>query len=337
MLFPNLELEIRRPAEMTEEDTLYFERFKSEAMRRVGSELASLFGALHNLDPAHVALAEMARIKPFRHNQVRANLKNYDKATMDKLKGLLDTGYQAIESAFLAFMLPSAEEQAERVLHKHVTLLRDFLGDDDPGTLNAINIHGLLLADRGEYNKAETLLHEVLQTRRETLGDDHGDTRISLGRVVELRKARVQAKKRERAAAREREAEAAAATKWRSKWQWALQRVLREEREHKRKTAENAAESEERRRVRARAEEAKQSKAEKPLSLPGPSGPAPKTAWAEETPGASARAKRKGKKAIAREAIEEHKQHLEEKEVLRKAQLEERNEALRKSRELGGH
>ena len=53
MLFPNLELEIRRPAEMTEEDTLYFERFKSEAIERV---------ALHNLDPAHVAL-EMARIK----------------------------------------------------------------------------------------------------------------------------------------------------------------------------------------------------------------------------------------------------------------------------------
>ena len=192
-------------------------------------------------------------------------------------------------------MLPSAEEQAERVLHKHVTLLRDFLGDDDPGTLNAINIHGLLLADRGEYNKAETLLHEVLQTRRETLGDDHGDTRISLGRVVELRKARVQAKKRARRPG-------SARPRLRPCDQVALEvavgpRVL--EREHKRKTAENAAESEERRRVRARAEEAKQSKAEKPLSL-GPERPCAedgmggRDAW-RQRPAPSARAGRRSR------------------------------------------
>ena len=102
-------------------------------------------------------------------------------------------------------------------------------------------------------------------------------------------------------------------------------------------TAENAAESDERRRVRAGADEAKQSKVEKPLSLPGPSGPAPKTAWAVETPSVSARAKREGKKKIAHEAIEEHKQRLEEKEELRKAQVAEQLQALRLSRELGGH
>ena len=91
-------------------------------------------------------------------------------------------------------------------------------------------------------------MHEVWERRRKTLGDDDLGARVDL--LVRLRRAytRTREQARPMVIAMVR---AGPAIKWRSKWQWAVRRVIRQlirqEREHKRKTAENMAESEERR------------------------------------------------------------------------------------------
>ena len=47
---------------------------------------------------------------------------------------------------------------------------------------------GLLLQDQGKYDEAEPLLREALKVRRETLGDRHPDTLISINNLGMLLK-----------------------------------------------------------------------------------------------------------------------------------------------------
>jgi hypothetical protein len=99
----------------------------------------------------------------------------------------------------------------------------------------------------------------------------------------------------------------------RKRWQWAIRRVILENKESARRTAANKAKSEARRRMRAAINEEKARKAKEwePSALPGIAPAVGK--WAEEDPGESVRARARGKKAEA---------------------LEERKEAIRKQREV---
>lgn len=121
------------------------------------------------------------------------------------------------------------------------------------------------------------------------------------------------------------------------RWQWAIQRQIKLNRHDKEATAKNKAASEERARVRAAAEAAKAAKKPAPFTPAGPSGPAPKPPeMPAEAPTGSQKAKQKGKKAISQENGLRHGEDLRAREELRQIQQEERAEARRKGKEIGG-
>ena len=121
-------------------------------------------------------------------------------------------------------------------------------------------------------------------------------------------------------------------------WQRVIKRQIKFDRANKEKTAKNKLESEKRLCVRAAAEAARAAKPPKPYSQPGRSGPAPKAAFvAQEVPGESARCKKRGESAIAKEKILAHRHALVEKEEMRRAQEDEKRYWRRKAFEIGGH
>ncbi len=65
---------------------------------------------------------------------------------------------------------------AETLLVDSHAALRDELGDDDPTTLKALDTVAYLRAEAGEADLSYRLRQEVLERRRENLGEDHPDT-----------------------------------------------------------------------------------------------------------------------------------------------------------------
>jgi len=47
--------------------------------------------------------------------------------------------------------------------------------------------YGSTLARQGEYEQADQLLSEALSKRRKLLGNDHGDTQVSMENLASLR------------------------------------------------------------------------------------------------------------------------------------------------------
>ncbi len=68
---------------------------------------------------------------------------------------------------------------AETLLVESHAALRDELGDDDPTTLKALDTVAYLRAATGESDLSYRLRQEVLERRRESLGEDHPDTLFS--------------------------------------------------------------------------------------------------------------------------------------------------------------
>lgn len=67
-------------------------------------------------------------------------------------------------------------DEAQRQLGDAVAEFEEQLGADDEATLRAKGMLGYVLLRQGDPEKAETLLSEVVQTQRSTLGDTHLDT-----------------------------------------------------------------------------------------------------------------------------------------------------------------
>ena len=92
--------------------------------------------------------------------------------------------------------------------------------------------------------------------------------------------------------------------KWRCRWQSAIRMQVKINRQDRVQTALNRVESRKRELTKNRrkaAKEAKKAGGATP-SPPGKSGPAKKTAWADEAASPSTRAKREGKKKMSQEA-----------------------------------
>jgi hypothetical protein len=115
----------------------------------------------------------------------------------------------------------------------------------------------------------------------------------------------------------------------RLRWKSAIRLQIKLNRMHRVQTAKNIVEGMRRQKVRRAAEAAKAARKEAPFSVRGPSGPAPKHAFAHETPSVADQAKRECGKAGSIERSNEHRLQLQEKESLRLAQAEQRFEALR--------